>query len=656
MKDFLKSLFHFRYLIEVYIGGLFFFTIFRIILYCSQSGDYPSELVVTSFWMGFRFDTVISGYLLALPALLLIMAGFIPFVQKTIKHLVFWFINLTYLLAFFISAADIPYYHHYGSRLNSAALQWIDSPDIMFGMISQEKTFWPFFILWMLMIGFFMYYHRFVFRKTNFFLGKLCANRKVFIGSLIISIFFLGFIMLAIRGRIEKKSPIRIGTAYFCDNSFLNQMGLNPAFTFIQSLIDDADEKYKPVNLMDDDFAVKECKRMYGVHPDSLLPFSRSFQTRSTEKKYNILIVIMESMAMHKTGLVKGGMALTPFIDRLAVNSMQFTRMYSSGIHTFNGLYATLFGYPAIKRQHPMNPAPILTYHGLPSVLKEKGYSNIYFGTHDDQFDNVGGFFRANGFDRIVSQKDFPAEEVVSALGVPDHVMFRNSFKYLADISAKRNPFMAVYLTASDHIPYTIPNGISFKAKSEGSQNQIVEYADWALRGFMEMAKLQPWYSKTIFVFLADHGTQVSNPFGFSTGFHHIPFLIFSPDSSVFSGINPDLASQMDVFPTICGILDLEYTNLSPGLDLTREKRDFVLMNADDKLGVLSDSVLIVIPEHAPAKLFYLNDPGISNRLPENSDSYDYFKNRAYSVLQASQWMIKSKKTNLKSKNTHHRN
>ncbi|MDO9511717.1 MAG: sulfatase-like hydrolase/transferase [Bacteroidales bacterium] len=645
MKEFINSLHHLKYILLVYLGGLVLFTLFRLVLFISIVDESPFNLVLMSFWMGFRFDTVISGYLLAIPALLLIVVYYIPFLQKAVKCVVFWFVNVIYSLVFFLSAVDIPYYQHYGSRLNSASLQWIDSPEIMLGMVAQEISYLPYFVLWISVVCGFVFYHRFVYLRMAMYRINFTKNRKWIPGSIVISILFLGVILLAVRGRIEKKSPIRIGTAYFCNDAFLNQLGLNPIFTFIQSLLDDVDDKYRALNLVDENEAILLCKNLYNHSLDSLLPFERSFMSRTGEKKTNVVIVIMESMAMHKTGLVKDGQILTPFLDSLAGKSISYSRMYSAGIHTFNGLYATLFGYPALKRQHPMNPAPILSYDGLPSILKQKGYTNLYFGTHDDQFDNVGGFFRANGFDRIISQKDYPSSEIVSALGVPDHSMFRHSFKYLNEVSQDKSPFLAVFLTASDHVPYTIPEGIPFYPKSKSSQKQIVEYADWALRDFMNHAKLQPWYYNTLFVFLADHGTQVSNPYGFSLGFHHSPFLIFSPDSSFTSRMDTALASQIDVFPSICGYLDLNYTNRSPGMDLTRERRNFVILNEDDKLGILSDSLLIVIPEYSDSQLFLLDDSSFKNKISSRAAQYEFLKRQAFSVLQASQWMIQHRKT-----------
>ncbi|NIS37814.1 sulfatase-like hydrolase/transferase, partial [Candidatus Saccharibacteria bacterium] len=56
-----------------------------------------------------------------------------------------------------------------------------------------------------------------------------------------------------------------------------------------------------------------------------------------------------------------------------------------------------------------------------------------------------------------------------------------------------------------------IPNDIPFRPDSEEIKKQIVEYADWSIGRFMELARKQPWYDNTIFVFLADHGSYLSS-------------------------------------------------------------------------------------------------------------------------------------------------
>ena len=48
-----------------------------------------------------------------------------------------------------------------------------------------------------------------------------------------------------------------------------------------------------------------------------------------------------------------------------------------------------------------MKGSVIPKYSGLPTELKKLGYRNLFFMTHESQYDNMNGFFRTNGFDDV---------------------------------------------------------------------------------------------------------------------------------------------------------------------------------------------------------------------------------------------------------------
>ena len=126
---------------------------------------------------------------------------------------------------------------------------------------------------------------------------------------------------LGIRGRVEIKSPIRIGTAYFCNNSFLNQAGLNPVFTFITSYIDKVNPQNQYLNLMNDEEAVKNVQKYFNIKGNEFnlqLPEWIKPDKDSSEKP-NIVIVIMENMSAAKMGRFGNKDDLTPFLDSLAL-------------------------------------------------------------------------------------------------------------------------------------------------------------------------------------------------------------------------------------------------------------------------------------------------------------------------------------------------
>ena len=172
--------------------------------------------------------------------------------------------------------------------------------------------------------------------------------------------------------------------------------------------------------------------------------------------------------------------------------------------------------------------------NGLPTVLKENSYHNMFFMTHESQYDNMKAFFAQNGYDDIYAQEDYPADKVVNAFGVSDGFLFDFALEKINLQAKTGRPFMATVLTISNHPPYVIPEG--FKCKSKEPEMQIVEYADRCIGDFIKAARRQAWYDNTIFVVLADHGKLVGKADAeLPQSYNHIPLMIFG------KGIQPQV-------------------------------------------------------------------------------------------------------------------
>jgi len=343
----------------------------------------------------------------------------------------------------------------------------------------------------------------------------------------------------------------------------------------------------------------------------------------------------MESMSAAKMSRYGNTDNLTPFLDSLANNALCFDNIYSAGIHTFNGIYATLFSYPAIFRQHPLKDVEMLRYNGISNVLKQHDYSSIYFTTHDGQFDNVEGFVIANDYDEVVSEANYPREEVKSTLGVPDDYFFEFAIPKLNDLNNKGKPFIAALMTSSDHGPYIIPK--YFKPRNKDVKKQITEYADWSLRKFINLSSKEKWYDNTIFVFVADHGSRMNSIYEMPLNYHHSPLIIYSPNNKAKKIDN--FGGQIDVFPTIMGLLNLPYTNNTMGVDLLKHKRPYIYFCADDKYGVVDNDFFLIVRGKSKS-LFKYKDKDRTNYISDYSDIANRMDNYAKSNIQASQFII----------------
>jgi phosphoglycerol transferase MdoB-like AlkP superfamily enzyme len=559
------------------------------------------------------------------------------------------FITTLYIISFIICSADIPFFKQFFSRFSVVAFIWFDTPGFVFKMIFQEIRYFAFSIVFIAFAAAFVWiviklYRRFLV-KMKFDYEPSAAKYLSLNISLTVLLLLLS--LLGARGRIAEKSPIQIGTAYFSDYAFINQMGLNPVFTFMRSYLDSKDPEKQVVKLMDDKKAIDYVRTQFKLK-DSVnfsSPIIRLVNPTGKQLKANVVVVIMESLSAELMQRYGNSEKLTPFLDSLANNSYCFDSIYTAGIHTMNGIYSTLFSFPALFRQHTMNIVDIPEYTGFSKTLKNEGYKTIFFTCHDDQFDNAGGFLKANSFDKIISQKDYPSEEVLSTLGVPDHYLFEYSIKYLSEQYKTKQPFFAAFMTSSNHGPYIIPKNIDFKPQSKEVLFQTVEYSEWSLRHFLKLASKEKWFDSTIFVFIADHGQVVGeSKYDMPLTYHHSPLIIYSKmftENKVFS----DIGGQIDVFPTVMGLLNIKYSNNTMGVDMVSEKRKYIYFSSDDLAGCLNSKFFYIYRQNGGESLYLYRKSDPFNYINDFRSIADSMKSYTFSMLQTTQWMLLNKKT-----------
>lgn len=617
----------FTYILWAYLIGIAIFTVFRLIetaVFVGMSaqavdfeGLYPKAL-----FMGWRFDTVVCCYFLTLP-LLMMAIGEIARIRSRGYYLVAHYITvILFIIGFFACAADIPYFCYFYSRLDVVALSWVDSFGVMMSMIFTEPAYVIYLVAFIAVAVGYWFLMRWLFRRQFKDLQRDKDGGEGNIRFLPRSWAIVLTVVLALatfagmRGRLVAKSPIRTGTASFCTNPFLNQIGLNPVFTFIKSLEEAGKERNKPVDLIDIDIARSVLAEQQGAVSDSSI-----ISSLLLPKGTNVVIVLMESMAADKTGISDPTKSLTPHLDSLMAAGMIYNWAWSAGIHTYNGIYSTLYSHPAILSKHPMKQANIPRLEGIPQILADAGYSTAYFMTHDEDVDNMRGFLYNNGFQHVVGQHSYPKNEVVGTWGIPDHTLFDHIVEH-CDSASANGPFFVCAMTCSDHAPYIIPDGIDASFHSDDLTKRIVEYADWAIGRFMRQASSRPWFENTLFVFVADHGASFDHTYDMSLAYNHVPLLFYSPKHIAPQRIE-HLAQQIDIAPTILGMLGMKDSNCGIGVDLQRHKRRYAYFSADKYIGIVDDSLLC---------LYRHNDRSTSLYRYRDADTTDLAKQRPETV------------------------
>lgn len=630
--------------VKLYLLLIAIYTAFRVallLLNLDRVGTTTFSEVVRAFVMGVRFDVVTIGFIIAIPTIILILFSFFGRKSRVFEIIYTWFLTVCFTFTFGICSADIPYFEQFFDRFNITAFEWMATGDsvFVFKMIFEEPTY----ILMMipvLMAGFVFW----------FFANRIMKNSTGWesVGYLRYGIYTLllgGLIFIGMRGRLNEKSPIMVGTAYFCNNAMLNQLGLNPNFTLARSWLDSLDPDNQTVMFMPDEEAIENIQQYLGIEkPDEEYPLARAVEGSPNPKDYNVIVVIMESMSYNKTAHGGNSRNLTPFLDSLMDKSLSFNNCYTSGTHTYCGIYTTFTSYPVVFRNHALKRIPVLQYDGFAAVLQNLGYQTAYFTTHDKEFDNVAGFLSLNGVQRVVSQADYPVSEVKTTLGVPDDYMFRYSMDIYDQMAAQGKPFFAAMMTASDHGPYYIPD--YFEPRSTEIKYQITEYADWSLQRFMELASAKPWYDNTLFVFVADHGAALDTDYSIPLSYFHSPLVFYIPGMEAVA--SEALASQMDIFPTVMGILGQPYVNNTFGIDLLNDSRPYVYFMGDNKYGVLDGEWLFINKPGAGKKgLYKYRDKDITNWLEVYPELGEAMQKYGESAWQMSEYQLIKKKTKI---------
>ena len=628
--------------VKLYLLLIAIYTAFRVallLLNLDRLGETTLWEITQAFIMGVRFDIVTIGFVIAIPTIILTIFSFFGKKSHIFEQVYTWVLTVCFTITFGICAADIPYFDQFFDRFNITAFEWMATGDstFVFKMIFEEPTY----ILMMLPViasGFVFWFfaNRIMKRSTGW-------ESVYYLQYGIYTVLLWGLVFIGMRGRLNEKSPIMVGTAYFCNNAMLNQLGLNPNFTLVRSWLDSKDPDNQKVRFMSYEAAINNIQEYLNIEiPYEDFPIAREVVPEGESNNYNVIVVIMEGMSYNKTAHGDNTHNLTPFLDALMDKSLSFNNCYTSGTHTYCGIYTTMVSYPVVFRNHALKRIPVLQYDGIASTLQKNGYQTAYFTTHDKEFDNVAGFMSQNGVERIISQADYPVGEVKTTLGVPDDYMFRFAMPIFDEMASNNRPFFAAMMTASDHGPYYIPD--YFEPRNTEQKYQITEYADWSLQRFIEMASEKPWFDNTLFVFVADHGAALDTDYSIPLSYFHTPLVFYKNGMQPIA--NEAIASQMDVFPTVMGILNIPYVNNSFGIDLQKESRKYAYFMGDDKYGVLDGEWLLINkPSEEQIGLYKYVEKEKKNYISEYPEVAVEMQKYGESAWQVSEYQQDKKKT-----------
>lgn len=563
-----------NWLVFTLMRGAFLF-VFRTSL-VPQS--YP-ELWET-FYVGAKFDMRLACGLSIILGLYFTLCAFWKKAQAARKAMAVFY-GLLEALVMLIYFADFAHYAYISMRINYSILKYAEN-----ALISLQMAWETYPVLWGVLglavwgtlAGWF----------TNFVQKKAFAvsdnyrwkgNLGWFFGGLLLT----GALMF---GQLSQY-PLRWSNAYHSTNNFICNLTLNPVLNIFDTArfvkADSYDEEKTKA------YYDTVAKYLGVDNPDKeALNYERSFagKPKEQQKDYNVVVIFMESLAWNKLSITNPDIDPTPFVKSLAEKSILFTNFFAPTSATARAVFATVTGIPDVTSFKTSSRNPLIVdQHVVVNALRD--YEKYFFIGGSASWGNIRGILEHNLTDvHMYEEGNFQNEHRNDVWGISDLDLFREANRILnEEQKQEKKPFFAIIQTAGYHRPYTIPDdNAGFVTKDIGEELahkrsfvSVAEYnslrfSDHALHEFFKLAEKSDYYDNTIFLIFGDHGLSAPQSENMPRGYvehnlinHQIPLIIAG--APITPQVIDRTASQVDILPTVMGILGRPYFTRAIGRD-----------------------------------------------------------------------------------------
>lgn len=561
-------------------------------------------LLVALFLYILSGKSILSEYGGGLPKIGLIFIGiktflfglllFVPKKRDTIRYWLFAFVMFLYVVLILQNAiSEYFFWNEFGVKYNFIAVNYLVYTNEVIGNIMESYPVIPIFSTLFIVAGIISY---FIIKRSKIYIEKIPS---VFEKIQISVIYFLLF------GLALWAVP-NVAKAENATNVFTNELQANGIYRFYLAFVNSELDYFKFYKTLPENeaFAILD-KQLPTIQGFST---TRTIQSDSAEIHKNVVLITIESYSADFMKMYGNKSNITPFLDNLATKSLVFTNLYASGNRTVRGLEAVTLCLPPTAGESVVKRKDNKNKFSTASVFKSKGYDVKYLYGGDAFFDNMQDFFTGNGYD-IVDKKSFTPEEITFAniWGVCDEDMAIKAIKTMNAEAKSNKPFFNHWMTVSNHRPFTYPNDKIDIPGDAKSRDGGVKYTDYAMKKFFEMAEKQPWFKNTVFVIVADHCASSAGKTELPLDKYRIPAMIYSPGFIQPQHYN-QLMSQIDVMPTVLGLLNFNYQSKFFGQDVLKDNyKPRALIATYQDLGLIKDNILTVLSPKQQVKQYELS-------------------------------------------------
>lgn len=373
------------------------------------------------------------------------------------------------------------------------------------------------------------------------------------------------------------EAAVILNTPFSMLRTIGNKTFVNPEYFTKEEL----DEIYSPLHFVSEKLRVKSEKSE--LPQDSTLNSNLSPLTShlSTLKGHNVVVLIVESFGREYIGKynekLDGGKykGYTPFIDSLYNKCVSFDYTFCNGRKSIDGMPSVLSSIPMFVEPFFLTASSMNDVSGLAGELANEGYYSAFFHGAENGSMGFQAFARTSGFKSYFGRTEYNADKRFNgdkdfdgtwAIWDEPFLQF-----YATKMTEMKEPFVTAVFTASSHHPYVVPEEYKNVYKDEDGNviHKCIRYADHALQHFFETASKQPWFKNTLFVITSDH-TNLSDHAEYETdlGGFGSPILFYDPSGVLKAERRHCIAQQIDIMPTVLGLLGYDKPYVAFGQDL----------------------------------------------------------------------------------------
>jgi phosphoglycerol transferase MdoB-like AlkP superfamily enzyme len=595
-----------------------------LLIYSFGDADHSLWAMAKTYGVGLFFDLV-TGFYMALPAVVFLLLAPARLVRWRVFRYAaeaLYFV-LIYALLFNV-VAEWLFWDEFGVRYNFVAVDYLIYTHEVVGNIEESYPL-PLLLSALFVAAAPIWFF------TRKFLAKSFETPDTFRQRLAPAAAFLA---------VPVFSALAVDSSWsnISENRFNNELAMNGLYSLIVAFKNNIIE-YDRFYLTRDNGAVFRRLReiVKGdnarfLTPDSSEDITRQITSPQPEKRHNVLIVMVESLSAEYLGGSGSRKNLTPNLDALAKESLFFRNFYATGTRTDRGLEAVTLSLPPTPGRSLVKRPDNEDLFSIGPLFGERGYELKFIYGGYGYFDNMNSFFEGNGF-KSVDESDMKGDEITfrTIWGVCDEDLFDRTLKECDQSHAAGKPFCSLVLTVSNHRPYTYPQKIDIPSGS--GRRGAVKYSDYAIGELVRKAKAKPWFDDTIFVIVADHCASSAGKTELPVDRYRIPLLIYAPKIIAPAPVDT-LASQMDVAPTLLGLLGFSYMSKFFGTDVLHGGGGRALIGSYQKVGLFSRGKLAVLLPKKKSMTYEVGPDERQTECPADedllTDAISYYQGAAY--------------------------